>query len=112
MELSILLDYVLPSTSVLMKHCNGGWDFYKTDDDFLNEKSFMAQKASESFHSFMERLIIVLMEEEKNDDELLVATDYAIWKNETKNGLSEILMELEQGKISADHAEQNIIDLK
>jgi hypothetical protein len=75
------MDYVLPSTSVMMKHCNGGWDFYMTDDDFIKGESFMAQKSNEDFHHFMERLIEKIIEDEKNDDEPLTTIDYAIWKD-------------------------------
>lgn len=82
MNLSLLLDYVLPSTSVLMKHCNGGWEFYKTDTDFVNDKSYMSQDTSEDFHKFMERLIERLIKEEvDNNEERCVGIDYAIWSN-------------------------------
>lgn len=84
MNLTTLLDYVIPSTGVMMKHCNGGWEFYMTDDDFIKGESFMAQKANEDFHQFAERLIAKLIEdEEKNKDtEPLVTIEYAIYKNQ------------------------------
>lgn len=81
MDLTLLIDYVLPSSSVLMKHCNGGWDFYKSDDDFVKDESYMSQDSGEDFHHFMERLIQKLMKDEENDEERLVAIDYAIWSN-------------------------------
>lgn len=79
MDLSLLLDYVLPSDSVLYKHCNGGWDFYKSDSHFIRGESYMSQTPAERFHQFMERLIQQLIKDQENDEERLVATDYAIW---------------------------------
>lgn len=81
MELEHLLNYVIPSNGVLYKHCNGGWDFYKTDDHFINGNSYMNQATTENFHQFAERLVDKLMEDEKDDEERLVAIDYAIWSN-------------------------------
>lgn len=84
MDINTLMNYVLPSSSVMMKHCNGGWDFYMTDDDFLNGKSYMAQKCNEDFDGFIKRLIAQIIEDEKNDDEPLVTIDYAIWELQNK----------------------------
>ena len=80
--LNILLDQVLPSTGVLMKHCNGGWDFYMTDNDFLKGESFMAQKTNEDFCRFINRLIKEIIEIEKGIEEPLTTIDYAIWENQ------------------------------
>lgn len=84
MNLTTLLDYVIPSSGVMMKHCNGGWEFYMTDEDFIKGESYFSQKPQENFHQFAERLIVKLMEDEKekNDPEPLVTIDYAIYKNE------------------------------
>ncbi len=84
MDLGVLMNYVLPSTSVLMKHCNGGWDFYKDDRAFEDGKSYMSQGTSETFSQFMERVVQSLMKDEENDTERLVAIDYAIWENKTE----------------------------
>lgn len=82
MKLTTLMDYVIPSTGVMMKHCNGGWDFYMSDEDFINGESFMAQKPSEDFHQFAERLIAEIMKIEEGLEEPLTTIDYAIWKNQ------------------------------
>jgi len=81
MDLSLLMDYVIPPSAVLMKHCNGGWEYYKSDDDFVNEKSYMSQDPKEDFHEFMERLVRQLMKDEENEDEPTVAIEYVIWSN-------------------------------
>lgn len=81
MNLSLLMDYVIPSSGVLMKHCNGGWEYYLSDTEFVNKKSYMSQSTSEDFKTFAERLIQQLMKDEENDEERLVAIDYAIWSN-------------------------------
>ena len=79
MDLSLLLDQVIPPDGVLYKHCHGGWDFYKSDYDFVNGKSYLSQKSSEPVHQFFERLVQQLMKDEENDKEPLVTIDYAIW---------------------------------
>lgn len=85
MDLTLLLDYVIPSNGVLYKHCNGAWDFYKSDDDFIKGESYMSQDCNEDVHQFLERLVQQLMKDEENDEERLVAIDYAIWSNHTRS---------------------------
>jgi hypothetical protein len=84
MDLSLLIDYVLPSNSVLYKHCNCGWAFYKDELAFEAGKEYMNQATSESLHEFLERVVQQLMKDEENDEERLVAIDYAIWANHKK----------------------------
>ncbi len=81
MDLTLLLDYVIPSGGILYKHCNGAWDFYKSDRDLEDGISYMSQDTNENAHQFLERLVQQLMKDEGNDEERLVAVDYAIWSN-------------------------------
>lgn len=91
MNLSIVMDYVLPSNSILYKHCNGSSDFYKSDDDFINGKSYYSQEVTDDFESFMCKLINKLMvdEKESGDTEPLVTIDYAIWNKEINETLTQ-----------------------
>ena len=81
MDLTLLLDYVIPSGGLLYKHCNGAWDFYKSDFEFIAGVSYMSQDTNEDVHHFLERLVQQLMKDEENDQERLVSIDYAIWSN-------------------------------
>lgn len=80
MDLSILMESVLPQSSLIFKD-SGLWTFYRSDEDFINEKEYANQNCSESAGQFIERVVKMLMdeEEENKDPEPLVTIDYAIY---------------------------------
>lgn len=81
MDLALLLDQVLPPSSVLAKACHGSFDFYLSDLDWNEGKVYMSQTSDEDVHHFLERLVQQLIKDEEGDDEPLVTIDYSIWSN-------------------------------
>lgn len=80
MDLALLLDHVIPSEGVLYK-ASGLWEYYESDSHLAREEVYMSQKASEDFRHFVERVVQQLMKDEEDEEERLVAIDYAIWSN-------------------------------
>lgn len=83
MDLALLLDQVLPPTSVLAKACHGSFDFYLSDLDFNDQIVYMSQECDETIHEFLERVVQQLIKDEEGENDPSVTIDHAIWSNHT-----------------------------
>ena len=81
MNLSLLLDEVIPESGVLAKINHSYWVYYKTESDFIHDRYGIDQLQDESFEAFAERLVKQIMEDEECCDEKTVTINYAIWSN-------------------------------
>lgn len=78
MDVLKIIDRVLPEDSILYKHNHSYFSFYLDDRSFEDGRDFLTQKSDEKFSDFIERLVEALMKYEENNDERLVAVDYAL----------------------------------
>ena len=80
MDLETIINDVLPEGSTLYKCNHGRFDFFLDDRSLEDGCAFLSQEGVESFKNFIERLVLALLELEKNEDEPLVAINCAINK--------------------------------